>query len=76
MGGITVKLKDLKSILCTQLGMTQWVIVWNSETAEELEGNREVMKQVMLENIREIFVKKSDQEKIVDISITNYMISQ
>lgn len=50
--------------------------VFENKTAEELEGNREVMKQVMLENIREIFVKKSDQEKIVDISITNYMISQ
>jgi len=50
--------------------------VFENKTAEELEGNREVMKQVMLENIREIFLKKSDKEKIVDISITNYMISQ
>ena len=50
--------------------------VFEKKTAEELEGNREVMKQVLLESIREIFVKQIDKEKIVDISITKYMIAQ
>jgi len=50
--------------------------VFETKTAEELEGNREVMKQVILENIREIFVKQADKEKIVDVSITNYMVTQ
>lgn len=50
--------------------------VFENKTAEELEGNREVMKQVMLDSIREIFVKQADKEKIIDISITKYMIAQ
>ncbi|MBE5812341.1 MAG: flagellar basal body-associated FliL family protein [Clostridiales bacterium] len=50
--------------------------VFEDKTAEQLEGNREVMKQAMLESVREIFVKQADKEKIVDVSITNYMISQ
>ena len=50
--------------------------VFETKTAEELEGNREVMKQAMLDSIREIFVKQADKEKIVDVSITKYMIAQ
>ena len=50
--------------------------IFENKTAEELEGNREAMKQIMLENIREIFVKQADKEKVVDISITNYIVSQ
>lgn len=50
--------------------------IFENKTAVELEGNREVMKQVMLEGIREIFVKNTDKEKIIDISITKYMIAQ
>lgn len=50
--------------------------VFENKTAEELEGNREVMKQAMLDSIREIFVKQADKEKIVDVSITKYMVAQ
>jgi flagellar basal body-associated protein FliL len=50
--------------------------VFETKRADELLGKREDMKQVMLESIREIFVKKADQEKIVDIAITNYVVEQ
>ena len=50
--------------------------IFETKTAEELDGNREVMKQVILDNIREIFVKQADKEKIVDVSITEYVIVQ
>ena len=50
--------------------------IFEGKTAEELEGKREVMKQVILDNIREIFVKQADKEKIVDVSITEYVIVQ
>ena len=40
--------------------------VFETKTAAELEGNREVMKQAILENIREIFVKQADKEKIIE----------
>lgn len=50
--------------------------VFENKTAAELEGNREVMKQAMIDSIREIFVKQADKEKIVDVSITKYMIAQ
>ena len=50
--------------------------VFENKTAAELEGNREVMKQSMIDSIREIFVKQADKEKIIDVSITNYMVTQ
>ena len=50
--------------------------VFESKKVSELEGNRELMKQVLLDNIREIFVKEGDKEKIVDVAITKYMIAQ
>ena len=50
--------------------------VFETKTASELEGNREVMKQVVLDNVREIFVKASDKEKIIDVLITKYMIAE
>jgi len=50
--------------------------IFETKTAAELEGKREVMKQVILDEIREIFVKEADKEKIVDVSITNYMVTQ
>lgn len=64
LGALSSKVKDI--ILGT----------FENKTAAELEGNREVMKQLILENIREIFVKQADKEKVVDVSITNYMIAQ
>lgn len=50
--------------------------IFETKTATDLEGNREVMKQVILENIRDIFVKQADKEKIVDVAITEYVVVQ
>lgn len=50
--------------------------IFETKTAADLEGNREVMKQVILENIRDIFVKQADKEKIVDVAITEYVVVQ
>ena len=52
--------------------------VFADKTAAELEGkeNRPIMKQLMLDAVREIFVKQEDKDKIVDVVITNYMIAQ
>lgn len=50
--------------------------IFENKTAADLEGNREVMKQVILENVRDIFVKQADKEKIVDVAITEYVVVQ
>lgn len=52
--------------------------VFADKTAAEIEGkeNRPIMKQLMLDAIREIFLTQEDKDKIVDVVITNYMIAQ
>ena len=50
--------------------------IFETKTAEELAGKREVMKQVILENVRDIIVNKADRERIIDILIPNYMIEK